>query len=482
MTDEQRHRELDYLFRNDTFSVNDQLDEIFNSLNDGLYITDGKANTILINKAYQTISGLTPEQVLGQNMQDLVKKHLIDRSGSLYVLEHGKPISLHQTFSTGKQAIISSKPIYDQGGKKLKMIVTVVRDMTELVNLQRQFELEISKNETLRKYMQMHESNQQILAKDPKTLLTLRQSLKVAPLDSTVLLTGETGVGKELFAKYIYENSLRKNESFIAVNCGAISPELIESEFFGYEAGSFTGAKKGGSIGIFESADGGTLFLDEIGEMPMSMQVHLLRVLQEMQIRRVGGTENININVRVIAATNRDLRLMVEEGTFREDLYFRISVVPIQIPPLRERKMDIVPLANYFLKKINKKYQFNRRFSKEAFIAMKSYDWPGNVRELSNIVEQSAILCDQNKIMDYDLPFYAGKYTVQKLSKNEMIDLQKEMERVEGKFIINAYNEMKTVRAAAEILGMSPSTFSRRLNYYRNDFKEDPKNETKNQK
>ncbi|MCI6156602.1 sigma-54 interaction domain-containing protein [Peptoniphilaceae bacterium SGI.137] len=465
------------LLNGDVKSTNNQLNAIFNSLNDGLYITDEKANTILINTAYQKISGLSPDQVMGKNMRELVKERLINRSGSLYVLEKKKPISLHQTFSTGKHAIISSKPIFDHSGQNLQMIVTVVRDMTELVTLKKQFDTEISKNEALRKYMQRNESGSQILAKDPKTVLTLKRSLKVAPLDSTVLLTGETGVGKELFAQYIYENSRRKNESYIAINCGAVSPELIESEFFGYEGGSFTGAKRGGAIGIFESANGGTVFLDEIGELPMPMQVHLLRVLQEMQIRRVGGTDNIDIDVRVIAATNRDLKHMVEEGKFREDLYFRLNVVPIEIPPLRERIEDIAPLAKLFLKKINKKYQFNRTFSDSAFAAMEGYDWPGNVRELNNIVEQSAILCDQDEIMDYDLPICTGKYPTRQINCNGTLDLRQELEKIEAEYILQAYERMKSVRAAAGILGISASTFSRKLNYYQGRFK----NETPSQ-
>ncbi len=226
----------------------------------------------------------------------------------------------------------------------------------------------------------------------------------VAPSDSTVLLLGASGVGKEVIAKMLHENSCRKKELFMKVNCGAIPPHLLESELFGYEQGAFTGAKRGGKLGIFEMASGGTLFLDEIGDLPLDMQVKLLRVLQEQEIMRVGGLQIINVNVRIIAATNRNLERMVEEGTFRTDLYYRLNIVPIKIPLLRERKDDIIPLLNYFLMEFNAKYNSTKRFSKQAVQQLMSYPFPGNVRELSNIVERLVLTSRSDVIESCQLP------------------------------------------------------------------------------
>ena len=224
------------------------------------------------------------------------------------------------------------------------MIITVVRDMTEIYGLQRKYQ---ESEERRRSEMEFLQRNQRfvsrMVAADPRTLEVLARAQKVAALDTTILLLGETGVGKEQFARYIYENSARARQSFIGINCGAIPASLIESELFGYEKGAFTGASKEGKMGVFESADKGTVFLDEVGDLPLEMQVHLLRVLQEMQVRRVGGVRSISVDVRIIAATNRNLLDMVHEKTFREDLYYRLNVVPIEIPPLRERKRDNSP-------------------------------------------------------------------------------------------------------------------------------------------
>lgn len=343
------------LLRGSERELNRQLFTILNSIYDGLYITDGQANTILINRAYEEVSGLRREDVLGKSMQEIVATGMIDRSGSLGVLKTRKPVTLEQTFRTGKQALITSTPHFDSSGE-ITMIITVVRDMTEIYGLQRKYQ---ESEERRRSEMEFLQRNQRfvsrMVAADPRTLEVLARAQKVATLDTTVLLLGETGVGKEQFARYIYENSARARQSFIGINCGAIPASLIESELFGYEKGAFTGASKEGKMGVFESADKGTVFLDEVGDLPLEMQVHLLRVLQEMQVRRVGGVRSISVDVRIIAATNRNLLDMVHEKTFREDLYYRLNVVPIEIPPLRERKRDIRPLVESFLKDMNKR-------------------------------------------------------------------------------------------------------------------------------
>jgi DNA-binding NtrC family response regulator len=237
-----------------------------------------------------------------------------------------------------------------------------------------------------------------IIAESPQMKEILETVKKVSPFDTTILITGESGTGKELIANLIHKNSLRKDKPFVAINCGAIPPDLLESELFGYKKGAFTGASSD-KKGLIEEAEGGTLFLDEIGELPLDLQVKLLRVLQENEIRPLGSNRSKKINVRFIAATNKDLKKMVEEGKFREDLYYRINVIPIHIPPLRERKEDILPLAYFFLKKYSSKYGIPpKKLSEKAKQQLLNYEWKGNVRELENLMERTLLITDTEAI------------------------------------------------------------------------------------
>lgn len=452
--------------------IDRELPAILGNIYDGVYITDGNAVTLLINQAYQTISGLKPEDVLGMNMKDVVANGLIDRSGTLAVLETKKSVTIEQTFRTGKKALITSTPHYDGAGN-ISMVITVVRDITELYDLQKAYQESEERHRSERDFLRRSRrfASQMVVA-DPDTQTVVDRVLKVAPLNATVLLLGETGVGKEEFAHLIYENSSRADQSFIGVNCGAIPPALIESELFGYERGAFTGASREGKKGVFESADKGTVFLDEIGELPLTMQVHLLRILQNMEITRVGGVRPIPVDVRIIAATNRDLQQMVREKTFREDLYYRLNVVPITVPPLRERKQDIVPLVLSFLRELNKKYRDQKCFTQAAMEVLNSYSWPGNVRELKNVVEQAVILSPRNEIYPVDLPIY-GKTEGREAEGDgggEVEDLKTELARVEYGYICRAYAKYGSVRAAAGSLGMNDSTFVRKRQKYKKMF------------
>ena len=417
------------LLRGSERELNRQLFTILNSIYDGLYITDGQANTILINRAYEEVSGLRREDVLGKSMQEIVATGMIDRSGSLGVLKTRKPVTLEQTFRTGKQALITSTPHFDSSGE-ITMIITVVRDMTEIYGLQRKYQ---ESEERRRSEMEFLQRNQRfvsrMVAADPRTLEVLARAQKVAALDTTILLLGETGVGKEQFARYIYENSARARQSFIGINCGAIPASLIESELFGYEKGAFTGASKEGKMGVFESADKGT----------------------------------ISVDVRIIAATNRNLLDMVHEKTFREDLYYRLNVVPIEIPPLRERKRDIRPLVESFLKDMNKKYRYQKRFADAAMEILYSYVWPGNVRELKNVVEQAVILSAGDEIQPSELPI-ACRFEGESHGGDETgrVNLKLEVARFEYEYICRAYEKYGTVRAAAASLGMDSATFVRK--------------------
>ena len=452
--------------------ANDKLDAVIENSFDGIYITDGDANTIKVNKAYELITGLKRSEVIGCNMRDLMKQNIISVSGSLLAIQKRHPVTLHQQFKTGKKALITSSPVFDKEDN-ITMVVTNVRDLTEIYNLKEEVARSkmrsprsLDELESIRE--KLSHTSEDLVCVDENSLAVLHLANKVAALDTTVILFGETGVGKEMFAKYIYQNSSRKDKPFIKVNCGAISPSLVESELFGYEKGAFTGANRNGKIGLFEVADKGTIFLDEIGELPLDMQVKLLRVLQEQEIERIGGTSPVKVDVRVIAATNRNLEEMVADKTFREDLYYRLMVFPITIPPLRERPDDILPLLDLFMTTFNKKYSFQKVFTPLALQFIQNYNWPGNIRELKNIVERAMIISNDDHITSEDLPFIQQekKPVIHTKLPTETTNLKKMIEQIELEYISLAYEKYGNVRDAAESLGMDPSTFVRKRKKY----------------
>lgn len=294
----------------------------------------------------------------------------------------------------------------------------------------------------------------------------IQLALKVAKTDSTVLIRGESGVGKEVLAKCIHAESKRFGSPMIKVNCASIPENLLESELFGYEEGAFTGAKKGGKIGKFELAHQGTIFLDEIGDMSFNMQAKLLRVLQEHEMERVGGTKTIELDIRVIAATNRNLEQMIEEGSFRSDLYYRLNVVPLVIPPLRERKEDIMPLARLFLKNLSDEEIGIRPNVKKI---LRSYEWPGNIRELQNVIEHAYIVRSSRNIEAADLPknlrpVYAGTGNYH----NETVDLKEAVELLERDMIQEAIERCKGNKSQAiKELGISRKAFYEKIAKYK---------------
>ena len=451
-----------------------KLYQILESFFDGIYITDGSANTIFINRSYEVITGLNRANMLGKNMRELLDAKIIDKSGSLFVLENRSPVTLEQKFSTGKHAIITSTPLYDERGD-IKMVVTNVRDVTEIYRLKKQ----LTQNEEVARKQQMELEHLQktfvvpgteFITNDSVMLRNLLQANKVAKRDTIVLLLGETGVGKEVFANYIYQNSARAAERFIKINCGSIAVNLAESELFGYEPGSFTGAAAGGKPGLFEVANKGTIFLDEIGELPLDMQVKLLRAIQEKEILLVGATKPRKIDVRIIAATNRDLDEMVAKKQFRNDLLYRINVFPIVIPPLRERPNDILPLARSILDEFGKGRGFKKEFSPEAELALMSYHWPGNIRELRNVIERAVILSGDNEITPEDLSINQAAQLNLCETDSSMgpIVLKEFLEKIESVYINRAYEKYRNIRKAASHLSMDPATYLRKLKKYRN--------------
>jgi len=443
------------------------LSAIIENSHDGIYITDQAANTLQINGAYEVISGLKRKDVMGKNMRELVDNGIVSQSGTLLAIERKASVTLEQAFKTGKTALITSTPIFDETGN-IVLVVTNVRDVTELYELREQLrrskklthrmnsELEVLRNSLL--------DAKDIISVDKNMNRVLQIACKVAQVDSTVLITGETGVGKEKVSAFIHKNSQRKDNKYLKINCGAIPPGLIESELFGYEKGAFTGANREGKPGIFELANEGTLFLDEIGELPFNMQVKLLRVLQEQEVERIGSIKTRKVNVRVIAATNQDLESMVKKRQFRQDLYYRLNVFPIHIPPLRERRDDIIPFIQFFLQELNNKYSTNYRLDAQSYQWAVKYSWPGNVRELRNLVERSMVLCVDETIRMHELEAkHPGKAdTVEIDTPDDHIKLKEILGNIELEYINKAYKIHGNVRDAAACLDMEPSTFVRK--------------------
>lgn len=291
---------------------------------------------------------------------------------------------------------------------------------------------------------------------------------KIAPFDATVLLTGESGVGKNRYADMIHALSRRKNAPLVVINCGAIPENLLESELFGYEKGAFSGASQSGKKGIIETSNHGTLFLDEIGDLPLELQVKLLKVIQEKKIARVGSLQEKEIDFRLIAATNKDIAHLVETGAFRKDLFYRLNVISMTIPPLRERKDDIPHLIHYFADKYNKKYDLNRNFTRQTIQSMESYSWPGNVRELEHVVERTLLMADAQQITPEMLPpnIFVEKATDQyQVGKKTLKEI---LEDVEREILLDLYEKHGTTTKVAQVLGISQASVSIKLRKYKN--------------
>ncbi|MGB3366935.1 MAG: sigma 54-interacting transcriptional regulator [Acidaminobacteraceae bacterium] len=444
-----------------------KLDTVIDSSYDGIYITDGNAITIRVNKAYERITGLKIEEFLGKNVTYLVEKGIISKACSTIVLEKKEVVTIEQTLKSGKILLVTGTPIFDDSGE-IEMVVTNVRDITELILLKEEVQKKKEKvdkynNELRRLKSQLGSKIEDKVISRNKGMNDLLSSVKrVASHETTVLITGETGVGKEVITEYIHKNSSRSKKKLIKVNCGAIPSSLIESELFGYEKGAFTGANQGGKIGIFEEANGGTLLLDEIGELPYNMQAKLLRILQEQEIQRVGGVETIKIDVRIIAATNKNLKLLAEKGEFRMDLYYRLSIIPIQIPPLRDRKEDIIPLTNEFLYSLYERYGNKKCLSKNAYEVLYNYKWPGNIRELKNLIERVYVMVSEERIEADDIPLI--KESLEEYDKSFL--LKDAVAKLEYRMIEEAYDEFGNVREAARHLGIDASTFVRKRQKY----------------
>lgn len=436
----------------------EEFNAILDASNDGIHITDGKGVTLRFNKSCERIDGVKADYVIGKHMEELVAEGIYSESVALAVIKEKKQISMLQQVN-GKEVIGTGTPIFKNG--ELYRIVINSRDITELRDLKRGLEEAKLINKKYQQELDIISSkdkakNNNIIYNSDKMDKIIDLALRVAKVDSTVLIEGESGVGKGVLSYFLHNNSLRYNKPFIKINCGAIPENLLESELFGYEKGSFTGANKEGKVGLIQLADKGTLFLDEIGELPLNLQVKLLNIIQNKELTKVGGTTTIPIDIRIIAATNRNLQDMVKNKNFREDLYYRLKVVPITIPPLRERKEDIPPLILNFLNRFNEKYNYNKKISPEAMKILLSYNWSGNIREVENLVErlvvttndevinrQDIIDCQLVSITDY------SNFDINKISNYKNI-----IAEYERKLLLDVMSQCKSTYEMAEILNL----------------------------
>ena len=443
--------------------------KLLESSYDGIWITDHVGKILFANSANAKLLGVPRSELENKTTQELQDEGVFQTSAILEALQTRQQVSrVCNNPRTCLTVLATATPVFNEAGD-IQYIFNNVRDITALNEMRESLQ---DKDEIIRQQNSQLETMKlrlgvgTIVANSKAFTQVVELARRAATFDgATVLILGESGTGKEVISELIVNTSPRKDKPYLQINCGAIPENLIESELFGYEKGAFTGADAKGRKGLFEAANGGTVFLDEIGDLPLHMQVKLLRVLQQRRIVRVGGTETVNLDVRIIAATNKDLKQMVNEGRFREDLYYRLNVVPIEIPPLRDRKEDILPLVNHFLTVANRKYHTNKSIYSDTIDVLESYSWPGNVRELENLMENLVITTPGDIIRRENLSERLKFSTENRgfTEDTEVITLKETVERAEYMAIQKAIRQCGSIRKAAVALGVDPSTIVRKL-------------------
>jgi len=449
--------------------LNKDLHAILSSIYDEILVVNHKGELIRYSETViNDFWGSNLKDLLGKNLLDLEKKGLFSPSVTRLVLEKQKKVSVVQETKSGRKILAVGNPVFNEDGE-LHRIIIASRDITEATRLKTELH-EIKKiSEQYKKELDDFKNKDRFLKKliycSPKMEQIINQAKKIADFSSNVLISGESGVGKEVIAQAIHQLGNRSSKPFLKLNCGAIPETLLESELFGYTKGAFTGADKNGKEGYFKRADQGILFLDEIGEMPLHLQVKLLRVLQEQEVIPIGSTTPMKINVQIIAATNKSLEKMVESGTFREDLFYRLNVIPLRVPSLRERMEDVPVLAFHFLQQLNEKYNKNYHLTPDALNLLEFYSWPGNVRELQNMIERLVVSADDPVIeAEFVSKFLTPGYDFNKAKPviTRVLPLQEALHSVEEQLILLAMKQYKTTTKAAKALGISQSSVSRK--------------------
>lgn len=454
-----------------TKELNKELEAIFNSSYDEIYVTDGEGYTVRVNKACERFYGMKAEDIVGKHVSELEEQGLFTPAITPQVLKTKKRTTLVQTTKSGQKIIVTANPVFDEKGQIIR-IVTNSRDITELSNLRQRLEetekLMDNYRSEIAKLRKERIKTAEIITKSATMQHILDLAEKVAGVDSTVLIEGESGVGKGVISLKIHQLSKRSERPFVTINCGAIPENLMESELFGYEGGAFTGAKKEGKKGLFETANGGTIFLDEISELPLNLQVKLLHVIQERRLMRVGGSEYFDVNARIIAATNRNIPRLVKERKFREDLYYRLNVVPLIVPPLRHRKEDIPVLIDHFLEAFLEKYELHKKIVPETLELLLNYNWPGNVRELENLIERLVVTVDTQEIQPIHLPDYIlhADGSSEKVFVLDLCSLKNATEELERQLLNKALAKYHNTYKMADALEVNQSTIVRKMHRY----------------
>ena len=446
-------------------SIAEDIHKLFETNWDVIYASDGDGITLEVSSAANSIWGVDAKFLVGKSVYDLEREKIYYPSITRMVLESKRRVQAIQTTATGKKLLVMGTPIKNEAGKIIRVINTsrIIQNESGLSKELEDTRLLLDGYKRELALSRMAKENTSFIAASPEMQKVFERAMKVSETDVAVLITGESGVGKEVLANLIATKSRRADKPYIKINCSAIPPTLFESELFGYERGAFTGAERNGKPGLFELANHGTLFLDEISEIPINMQAKFLRVLQEKEFMRVGGTKTKTLDVRIIAATNKNLLEEIERGNFRKDLYYRLNVVQICIPPLRERRDDILPLSLAFLEKYNRKYNLDCKFSPEVMDAFFRYSWDGNVRELQHAVERMVVLSPQSLIEVESLPEVIAKERGEVIHVSEIIPLKDAQRILEEKLLAMARKKYKTTTAIAEVLGVNQSTVSRKL-------------------
>ncbi|HHU69773.1 MAG TPA: sigma 54-interacting transcriptional regulator [Thermoanaerobacterales bacterium] len=453
------------------------LDVILNFSSDGIFIADKNCNTIAYSETYRLYLGASKEQLKAMTIIDFYNEGWLSSVPLLEIIETKKPCSQIITYyKTGKEILATGTPVLDDNSQisyvvlsfrdisKLKEMEAELRASKKLLNQYRTELITLKSNKIFEtskiKYGLVYRS------KSMNQLVELIETL--ARHDANVLILGETGVGKSLIAEIIHNLSERSNKGkFVKIDCSSIPENLLESELFGYKKGAFTGANVEGKVGLIELADKGTLFLDEIGEMPFNLQSKLLNVLEDKKVKRIGGTEYKPVDIRIISATNKNLEEQIRKNLFRRDLYYRLNVIPLTIPPLRERREDIIPLVKFYENFFLKKYDIKKEIPPNVYEQLLNYDWPGNVRELINIVERLLLLDPVLVLKDMEeqqetlnLP---DEITGAENTKESLRDF---MDRAEKYYLLETINSTRTLKECAEVLDVDISTVVRKMKKY----------------
>ena len=439
----------------------------------GIYILDHKGVVLKVNDVAAGLIGLTKEAVIGTKITDLVDNGIVDTALTPAILKFKKPLTRPlYVIKSNKYIMASGMPIFDEQGNIL-FVVVIEHDMTIVKELRTRLEQVEQVADTIKSELSdrnlLELKNSKIIADAPSMNQVLTVLLKLAKIDaSNILITGESGTGKGLLSKFVHHNGVRRNKPFISINCAALPDMLLEAELFGYEKGAFTGASDTGKAGLFELASQGTIFLDEIGDLPFPVQSKLLKFLDDGEIRRLGGTRTIKVDCIVIAATNHNLEELVQQKKFRQDLYFRLNIFPVHIPPLRKRREDIMKISQFYLEKYNKIYKQKKRFSENCLEQLHAYDFPGNVRELKNIIKNAVVIKEKDVLDKLILPGRARQQSPVSSFKETMKPsapqgLNEELLEFERSKLEQALARFDSTRDLADHLDISQSTVVRKL-------------------